>query len=374
MNQKNCFEELQNLTALSFNQEKGPLWRMRLQMEHESLYPIPEIERSLSYCYNIIFIIHHAITDGHSTMLIFKLLITILNDIIAGKSIDDSQLGYFSAGEQTEKLVQLRQKELKFKLSVPNEEIDISAYLWSDVNFKNLDFKPKIIHLTRVIEKTEMNKILENFRKIGITFNSGICALITISMAEILNKRRFNDIEYNIGSFHAVNNRRYWKTEDKLSLGCHFECLSLNIKTFRNTKKETLSCFMRKFHNQIHDILNNSKFFDHNTFTKLVMGEKSSPSLEDVLTNVHLPSAHFGVSNMKDVSDLLGEGGEFVKITWITNTTSFSNFPVMQVFPIHTYRGRLNIGMDYNTRYMSSKLANELLNLVIYHCLNLPDS
>ena len=373
----NIDEEFEKITEGNYDEENGPLWKIRIQRNTELPCLIPDLESEYSNHYDLLFGFHHASTDGYSNVRICKLLIEIFNDVISEKIIDDTQLGCFSSGEKTEKLVELREQELKNdpeileQIKKKNKIIESAKVIWTSIKNGEMTCQPRTIHTHRTMNFEETNNLLKKFKSEKLTFNSGFFFIVCSVFVDILNEKR-QDSTYDIGLGHFVNVRRYWNNTDELQLGVHLGCLPM-VVTVKKDVKDDIWTYAREYHSQFNKILRSNKIFDSKFYENQTANDGINPSLEEVCKNVDTitPSSYFLTTNMGDITSLLGTEGEHVQSTWLARSTSFQDFPVMMVFSPHTYRGRFHFGLTYNTRYVSFKSAEEILDRVLDLCLSL---
>ena len=98
-----------------FNNSEGPLWCARLlQQDSCGGTTSPGLAAAFPHSRSLVLANHHGIADGTTNNRTVNMFLQILDDVIAGKPIDDTeQLGELASGEETEALLAAMKQELK---------------------------------------------------------------------------------------------------------------------------------------------------------------------------------------------------------------------------------------------------------------------
>ncbi len=148
--------------------------------------------------------------------------------MVAGKSITDSaQLGKLVAGEETEVLMRKAMHELM-------KDDDSSQHLREDMERSRR--KKKLVPLafpmateshfeSQIVLRDLDLKTTQNFitkcKKEKVTVNSGLTAVLNVSLVDFLRQGGLEKEFYHIHEVHAVNLRRYWSGDTLGTLGVH---------------------------------------------------------------------------------------------------------------------------------------------------------
>ncbi|XP_037794530.1 uncharacterized protein LOC119589935 [Penaeus monodon] len=105
----------EDLMNQSFPSHDGPLWRARLvRGAADEDCPPEEVRTSFPHTSHLVLGNHHGIADGTSNARTYNLLLRILNDVIAGRPIDDQeQLGEMASSEEFREMVSAKLRELE---------------------------------------------------------------------------------------------------------------------------------------------------------------------------------------------------------------------------------------------------------------------
>ena len=342
------------------------MWKVRLQYRKNYKNPIPEFQNEFPYQYLLYFSTHHTIHDGFCNINICKWIIDILNQVISNEFIDDKQLGYHNDGTRTEQLIVSREKDVK-------ENESLRAYVneakgefknlknnWYDAFEINKSIPSRTLNTYIDIDRKTTKHLSDIFKNKGVSFNSGLVSLISVVLVDILNEKGLKNLEYSIGSMHAVDCRRYWNknNNDSIPLGLHFMGFGLIMKTPRNVK-ENIWSYVKSFHKKLSNIINSNEIFDHNTLIDLVINDGVTPLIEDIAEDINKfrPSDSFSVTNMGDVTSIIGADHKNVRTTWISRAISIKNFSFNMMFMPVTFRERLNIPLDYDPAVVPTDVA-----------------
>ena len=364
-------EEFEKISTTPYDSYNGPLWRVQLQYEPNRKCSEPELVSLFPYEYTLIVGSHHGITDGHSMHKKLSLLLNILNDILDGKPVNDDQFGFHTDSAETSRMVLDRKDEYKTNPNVLAEveedfkTIRNSKVLWNTITNDYKSDQPQNLHITRVLDAETNLRLYQKFKSLGASFHAGFCSIADVAIVEMLKNSGYKESIYNLCSYHTVNARRYWADDGKdLAFGNNYCVIPMLMSLTDNTKSE-LEKYIKAYHDKLLNYLNNKRIIDKEIFPFLITVDNGEPfSLEDYLKNLPPPINYYVTSNMRDTTSLIGTGGNQVQLTWYTRSTSMqiSNYP--SGFMFQTYRKKLMVGFDYNTRYIPTPIANEFLDRI----------
>ena len=364
-------EECEKMRTTSYDSYNGPLWRVQLQYEPDLKNNEPEIESTHPNQYTLLVGTHHSITDGFSKHKKLGVLLSILNDVLEGKPINDDQFGFHTDGAETDQVVKDRRTELELdplkyaELKAEFEVLHKKIALWEKITKTPKPEHPRSLYIVRKLDENTNKKIYERFKSLGVSYHTGFSAIIDIALVDLLKNSGIDQPIYDIGSLHVTNDRSLWKSEDKdLALGCSYSSFAMAMNTPENAKSQ-LENYIQEYHKKFYSNFNDKRMMDERIICPLKLDEKGIPScINDYRKNLP-PFVYYSTSNMGDTTKLIGEGGKHVKLTWYTRSVSFQNSIFACLFMTQTFRKKLIVGLDYNTRCVTTPIANELLDRVI---------
>lgn len=209
--------------------DRPPLWKARLiPVSDDAPNCLPEIKAAFPYQYDFVFLPHHAIADGTAMITILQTLVDLLNDVIAGKSIEDEPIGVFMDNKEIIEMDTAIMRELEKdpkRLSALKQDVlacDITPIILKA--FPPPGGKPA----TRVVHRDVNTETLVRFRAAckanGVSFNSGFEAVINTALVEMMRDAGMPEKSYNISIKLATDLRRYMQRRS-------FPMLSLLART-----------------------------------------------------------------------------------------------------------------------------------------------
>lgn len=373
------------LRTYHYDSFAGPLWCARLVHEtsksdateaKDSHHPVVSaedphsqsaIDVAFSHTSHLFLGFHHGIVDGVTIMKICGWLVKLLDDVIAGEAIDDEeQLGFHISNTETEKAVQERREkfladpELKQKWIKEMEVRDNWKTLLKEIH-KPEDGEEKSLHVEQELDEELTRKFMSRCRSEGVTIHSGFMALAHWALIDVLYENGLDQSVYSVYACHVVNVRRYWKADSSNALGCHLiSSLAQYTDVPRSLSKDSFWEFARTVHKDVQGNLKSGKILDEEAFGSL-MPQKFSL---DQFLDFPLP-ADIYASNMGDVTGDVVVGEEkHVRVSNILRSVSIHNRESTCSHLFHTFRGRLIDVLDYNTRLVSTSVAQSYIRMV----------
>lgn len=351
---------MQKETCNSFDSGNGPLWRVKFFPDQSSI----ENKEENGHMSDVIFTFHHIITDGFTSSHICNNFIEVLNDIISGSVKSDYEhFGKFTDSTETDEIIRER---IQFFQDNPREFQEISKQM---ADFKNhtvvhnqLFPVPEDVflttkHLMRDLDEGKTSLLLNKFKKHGFTFHSGFTAVANWAYMEILTENGFKEDSLEMGSYHAINLRRYWKPCSYIQLGCHMGSIRIAVKVDRNIGKKFWD-HVREIQNKLQTHLKNCKTVDEILAYPLTSKSGESYNFAELFRNPPPLNIYYSTTNMGDLSSILKNEGKHVNIDWLTRSSSCHHLNMSFVHLFHTFKGRIMYGMDYSTKYATDSLAN----------------
>ncbi|XP_068236802.1 uncharacterized protein [Palaemon carinicauda] len=358
------------LQAYRYNSETGPLFCARLLIDSpDPPLDTEDLEPSSFHTSYMLFGLHHSVGDGTTNMYIMKYFVTLLNDVICNRSIDkDEPLGdlqgneYIAIDVAEKRAILQNDPALREKFS---REFEVSEnhspYMIN--GFPKPNEKRMTQSLEYIVNQDITAKFFKKCREEKVTINSGFSAAANVALVHLLQERNIVHNSYIMQNIHLVNLRRYWEKKVTDVLGIHTG-FPLVVRTevpgdLSNGYWE----YARSLHAHISkDLKEKRSVFDH-AFTTLFSEEMSASELLDE-TKPFI--GDFTISNMGDVTSLASEGGDEVRITHITRSTSnhMVNKVPMSII-CHTFRGKFTMTFDYNSAAIRRDVIEKFCNQIV---------
>nr|XP_045590881.1 uncharacterized protein LOC123752900 isoform X2 [Procambarus clarkii] len=208
----------------------GPLWRVRLLSSTPEAYPPrPEINEKFPYRNTVIILCQHAAIDGVDLMMILVWFHKIIDDMISGKPIDDSQFGQIADHSQTSEITQQIKSALendperlssllKLKKEEPATSVLIEALGAPEPSQTETKFLENVF-----LNISDVDKFHAKCQSENISFNAGFTSVINTALVEVVREAGLTRDAYNIRSRVPIDMRRYMKGYSNVSE--HFNTL-----------------------------------------------------------------------------------------------------------------------------------------------------
>lgn len=339
------------LQSYRYKSNTGPLFCARLlldcpdpPLDADDLEP-PSFHGSI-----LLFGLHHGISDGTTNMYIMKFFVSLLNDVILKKPIDvDEPLGVLVGndyiGEEIgEKIAMLRgDQSLREKMAQKIERSDShSPYIITA--FPRPNERCMTHSYEFVVDLDTTARFFKKCREEKVTINSGFSAAANVALVDLVRESGVASDSYVLQNAHLVNLRRYWKKPIPNALGVHMGFPLIILTEVPGKVGSNYWDYARAMHSHIsRDLQEKSSLYDqaYQIVADYQMGMPSA-DFKSFTTD-------YTISNMGDVTPLATEGGEEVRITHITRSTSnhlVDKCPVSII--CHTFRGKFTMTFDYN--------------------------
>ncbi|KAK8747369.1 hypothetical protein OTU49_016778, partial [Cherax quadricarinatus] len=365
------------LRTYRYNSATGPLWCARLvsdvnscQSIQTSLHKTDDGSAYFPHSHRLFLGFHHGIVDGWTAMRICGLTVTLINDVISGKSINNDQLGEYVSPQQTMELLLARKtliendSELKKKWTDEINSQKGRKSFFQLIHQKPMEIEEKSLHLERELDASTTKRFFHKCRAEGITVHSAFTALAGVSLTDLVAEKGIIQDTYNIRIGHLINMRRYWKGDVSRSLGCHILApLLQRIDTSRNVIDKFWD-FARSVHQELQRKIKDGTVIEAQAFYMInYTGTEPDINFDTPVTS------DYDISNMGDVTALVTEGGDHIKVTNILRSISIHKLPNTCSHIIHTFRGKFIYVLDYNTRNVSTEIAEDFCNKIFNNLL-----
>ena len=212
-----------------FPTTEGPLWCARLLPTGTSARCCrPELAAAFPFTRTLLLANHHGIADGISNMLITDVFLRLLDHVVAGTPVDDTQqMGKLASGEHTQAMLKARKEELMqdqdhFQHLLKNMEQSIQEKMLIPRAYpmaRDPAFKSQMV--VRHLDKDSTHAFIRKCKKEGITVNSGMVAAINVALVDFVREGGLEQDFYRVHEAHAINARRYWPGDTSGTLGVH---------------------------------------------------------------------------------------------------------------------------------------------------------
>ncbi|XP_068210056.1 uncharacterized protein [Palaemon carinicauda] len=353
-----------SLRKHSYRSETGPLFCARLLFDSpDTAKDTNDLEPSLPFKSHIIFGLHHGMTDGTSNMNIMGFFISLLNDVIANRPINDEEpLGHFASDEETMKLIMEQKVVLegnpKLKAKIEEDLLFQNGHSPLMVkSFPRSNKKKHISSIVRVLDREVTSRFIHRCKKEKVTVGSAFTAVVNMAIVDVLMDCGVIEDSYMIENFHTINLRRFWKPRTSVPLGLH---MGYPLMLFSDTPKNVrdhLWDYAKTLGESLKEKVFSGRLFAHKAYAMFF--PKELPHSED-----HI-ACDYITSNMGDVTRLVTEGGEHVRITNIVRGSSFDSIPYPVLINSHTFRGIFTISFDYNEGLLMPEVAEKLCSQIV---------
>ncbi|XP_045108441.1 uncharacterized protein LOC123503085 [Portunus trituberculatus] len=356
-------EELMNH---QFNNSEGPLWCARL-LEHNSCggTTSPGLEASFPYSRSLVLANHHGIADGTTNCRTVNCFLRILDDVIAGNPIDDSeQLGELASGEETATLLAVTEEELKentenleqaveeYKKQHEKEKLIVRAF----PNQDDPNYITKIISET--LDEETTSRFFRRCKQEGVTVNSGFTALTNCSLVDLVRETGMKQDNYPLQVTHAVNMRRYWQGDVSRALGCHIAVISLH-ETLTHQWRDNFWQYTRDLHTKVHDSLKDKGPLKYWIYYFMVKGDDA---VENMLKGRPEVDSDYCLANIGNLDHLIPTDGDHARLAHLVRTTQCWNERICHM--LHSLRGRLLYNLCYTSDSLTEQQARRFTDLI----------
>ncbi|KAK8746568.1 hypothetical protein OTU49_017080 [Cherax quadricarinatus] len=367
--QRKTEEVEEELTHYIYNTSEGPMWCVRLL----ALPPTPsstDLDSIFSHNYALMLGIHHSLADGFTNINICNLVHTILDDMVAGRPVnDEQQVGKLVGDEQTQKLYEEQRQKLlgdpelkervrkEFQDGADTRPLFLDAFPVSgrtDVKtcFVNIQFDKNLTYSFRRKCKEE-----------GVTLHSGLVGIINATLINLLNDHCEVPHEINFRAGHDINLRRYYEGDTTGIYGNHIP--TFGFKTSFKTSETLMSNFwptVKEFHKKLHSHLIERRPLQ--VVVLKLMEKSKSEILDGYFTSHGTPDSYYTVSNMGDVTPLFTGEGDCVKVVKLTRLSSIRCMNNFICFYAHSLNGRLDLTMGFSNRFLDHKFAKGFMDMM----------
>lgn len=355
---------MEDLMSQSFASHDGPLWRARLVRGAAGEdCPLEEVRASFPHTSHLILGNHHGIADGTSNVRTYNLLLKILNDVIAGRPIDDQeQLGEFVSGEEFRAMVSARLIELEEdpenlqRLVKENKTVMASVPLLLQCypSLEGTEMKTEV--LFEELDEDTTRRFFQRCKKEGVSVGSAFTALINGATIDLAKKAGRTDDTFTLNESHALDLRRLLSGDASKHLGSHITILHHAVEA-PAAWQESFWDYTRTLHRSLHSklsedgILRDKCIKEMSVCTNNVGKAKPTfpPPFEDSVC-----------SNMRNLDAICPDvAGEHVQATRILRGASLYTAHFS-----HTFRRRFLYSFCYSAHFIPRDTAKALTRAI----------
>ena len=362
-----------------YNLNCGPLWNVKLlpwSPSHtayldRTLVPaeastsedrIPEPPKH-RYVNHVIIGWHHSIVDGHSCIRLIRNLLRIIDDLIAGKTLDESvQVSSITSSKGFNAAEKTTEENFSRFPELLNNRMKYEKESWNRTIFqKVIKLKPyspfELALVPYCLDFSTTQKFILKCKQEEVSVHSGFCTVINAAIINILQSEGFIHSLYNITTTQTVSTRSL-HNENEDAFGLEIDVLSFFLNVPNNVLHDFWNC-ARDFHKRFKQ---ESK---HSPCEKFVAQKLAGIQVEKFLPLQgvkELPQQMraYQTSNMLDVTNVLGFCGNNVHLEYIEWSSDISLSSIVFFSSLQTLRGRLFHSLKYNTGIVGEDTAQKL--------------
>ncbi|XP_027217079.2 uncharacterized protein [Penaeus vannamei] len=349
-----------------FRGDRSPTWKARLvPVPADAPCAMPEIQAAFPHQYDLVFMPHHSFMDGVTIALSTGKLVGLLNDLIAGRPVNDEPFGVYLNNEEIGKIDEGIAKDLEKepeKLESAKQEIlacDTPPILCKA--FPPPGGKPATKFVNQIINQKSLASFTAKCKANGVTFNSGMEAVINTAIIEMVREAGVEGESHHMSINLATDLRRYMKRRPLPIYGLHVRPTVHRIETPFDVR-DNFWDYTRKFHQRLSVLLKSG-----DALQQTVVREMTLPQLPPVEYHAAGPKPlrDYGLTNVGDLTPIMPGVGEHLQQTSVSmfGCTHFFGFPMFH--QIYSFRGHMPYTIGYDTSYISKETAGALMDRIV---------
>lgn len=346
-------------------ESKGPLWCARLFKNESSVMSSREdLNANFPHLRTLAIGNNHVIADGTSNAKFMDHFFRILDDIIAGRDIDDTkdvvEYGGFSEWQEVydsyytnlDKSQENLNAILK-KYADDKPEVPLSCRVMTAP--EGIPYMSRYVHTYFDLDTT--SRFTKKCKDNGITVNSAIIALMNVSLVDLCRESGLEQEEYVIKYENTVNMRRYLPKRMSNILGPHIS-LFVTSSSLTLRSKDSFWEYAKGVHKDFYECLETGEPIKYLYF----MDHLCSNKYTEEFAKPNPPSYDYVTATMGNIDSHFKYEGDNVRLGHLVRycTNSFEPFMIMY----HTLRGRFALTIVYSVNLVTKEDAQTILNLV----------
>ncbi|XP_042858704.1 uncharacterized protein LOC122244796 [Penaeus japonicus] len=355
---RDVMEEVMNQSYASHD---GPLWRARLVRGAAGEdCPSEELRASFPHTSHLVLGNHHGIADGTSNVRTYNLLLRILNDVIAGRPIDDQeQLGDFVNEAELMKMVDDKKRALEKDPENLQRLLEEKAAQMQRVPLflqchppagQRMHRRTRMLH--GILDEETTRRLIERCKREGVSVESAVTTAINGTTVDMAVRTGREAESFRLSESHAVNLRRYLSADAAAALGVLITVFD-NVTQTPITWRAAFWEHARSLHASLHARLRQNGPLHDECLRQMVM---PNDALETLLTDLPSPTHDCTTSNMGALDAKFPERGAHVQATRLARgSCSFYDFAVHFY---HTFRGRFTYTLCFDAGLVAEDVAS----------------
>ncbi|XP_042859124.1 uncharacterized protein LOC122245239 isoform X2 [Penaeus japonicus] len=355
---------MEQMMGQGYASHDGPLWRARLvRGTGGEDCPSEELRASFPHTSHLVLGNHHGIADGTSNVRTYNLLLRILNDVIAGRPIDDQeQLGEILTNEEFQAKTKVKMSELEKdpetleRLLNEKRAFDGSVPLLLQCYPPTEGTEVKTELLIEELDEDTTRRFIQRCKKEGVSVGSAFTALVNGATIELAKRAGRTDETFKLTESHALDLRQYLSGDASKHLGVHITVLTNSVEA-PAAWQESFWDYARTLHHSIHTKLSQDGHLLDSCLRELL----KSTHITGKVTSTKLPSQDSVCTNMRNLDALWRDDGqEHVQATRVSRGAS--NLTAAHFF--HTFRKRFLYSLCFSRHVLPGDIAEALTRAI----------
>lgn len=360
-------QEIWEATNLALQHEEAPLWSANLvSAPSDAPCRLEEVKVKYPHQYSLILRLHHSFVDGLCMSQITQRFVEILNQVIGGCPVDSSdQLGELASSEKLELVKRKIRKEFEEdpeSLLAMQREIracDSEPILLKA--FPKPGGEPSTAHVFKNIDSKLFRQFTTKCMAEGVTFTSGLQAVINTAMVEMIrdvgevNQEESFDISINL----ATDIRRYVTKNPWTFHGLHARPSVHRVRTPLNVRDHFWD-YTRSFHQTLTPLLRSGLALQQEVAREM-MTDVPVISPQDYFATPPPVIRDYGLTSVGDLTAIIPGEGDHLQLTDIILSSAAHRYLYSMIHHIYTFRGHCPYSFSYDTSYISHDTANLLV-------------
>ncbi|XP_047486670.1 uncharacterized protein LOC125037545 [Penaeus chinensis] len=365
-------EEVWRFTNTPVGYAQAPLWRAAFIPDADNNISVAspahlkEVREKFPHQSYLVMPVHHSFIGGPTIVLTLQRLVELLNDVIAGRPIDDSrQIGELVPSTEIDAVKHRIREEFErdpARLEAMKEELlacDSEPILLKA--FPRPGGVPSSGHVFRDVSPTLLQKFTAKCKSEGVTFNSGLQAAINTALVEIVTEAGLQQDAFSLSINLATDVRRYMRRNPLEVLGLHVRPTVHRVVTPARVRDHFWH-YCRSLHGSLTGLIRSGLALQQE-----VVREMTQPPVDPHRYFATPPpvTRDYGLTNLGDLTTLLRGEGEHLQMTDTLMASAVHRFLYMMLHQIYTFRGRCPYSVSYDTSYMSHDTATLIADKVL---------
>ncbi|XP_066975311.1 uncharacterized protein [Macrobrachium rosenbergii] len=373
LEEKDRQETIERFSTDAKGSGETPLWKARLiRVSDDSPCVLPELKEAFPYQYDLILSLHHCFMDGFTSGFGFQKLVEILNDVIAGRPLDNQPLAMCVSDADIQEL------NAKIRRQLEEDPVKLQELKEDTLACNNMPVLLKAFpppggkNYSKTISHDVKQHTLQKFyaycKSEGVTFNSGFEALINTALVEMIRDAGVNDESHQISVNMAFDMRRYMKQYELPIVGLNRRHYAHRIQTHVNIRNHFWT-YTRMLHDKLSRLIKSGEVMQQYVVRQMTMPQVS---LDDHYKGNPPLVRDYALANIGDITKIIPGEGEHLQMTNSLIFNSIHKSPHMMLQHIFTFRGHSPYSLSYNRNSMSDDTAGELMDRVVNLLENFP--